>query len=197
MRGLLISAAGVLLTTAATADVPDPSRSSVGLEGQGTACHYRFRTDGGLDQLAVHVTLRDAFDTPISNCSTTVTLGPDVGTIAFGTCCENPRTAHTDPWGVARIAFFQIGGRGSLELRVTAHCIGAYEVGIEAIDFTSPDLDASGGQSVIDLGLWAGCYPPAPYCKSSDYDCNGTVDVLDLGTWAGGLGLECGQTPCP
>ena len=68
----------------------------------------------------------------------------------------------------------------------------------EAIDFTSPDLDASGGHDVvIDLGIWAGCYQPAPYCRWSDYNCDGTVDVVDLGLWAGGIHLECGQTVCP
>jgi hypothetical protein len=153
--------------------------------------------DGGLDRMTVCVTLRDAFDTPIPNCTTSVTLTPNAGTIAFDTCCPNPRGGFTDPNGTIQFVFFQIGGRGSLDVAATMHCAGSIEVARETIDFTSPDLDASDEHVAIDLGIWAGCLPPVHYCPWSDYNCDGSVDVLDLGLWAGGIGLECGQTVCP
>jgi hypothetical protein len=199
VRTFWIAAAGLLLTAAtATAGLPDPSRTVVGFKGQGNACHYRFRTDGGLDRLTLCVSLRDAFDVPIHNCSTSATLVPTGGTIAFGTCCANPKGGISDADGVLEFEFFQLGGRGTLDVRVSVHCLGAIEVWSESIDFTTPDLDASGGQNVvIDLGIWAGCYAPASYCEWSDYNCDGTVDVIDLALWAGGIGLACGQTTCP
>jgi hypothetical protein len=199
VRNIWISAAALLVSATSTpAGLPDPSRSAMGLFGQGTSCHYRFRMDGGLDQLTVCVTLRTQFDTPIPDCSTSVTLTPNAGTIAFGTCCPNPQAGVTDFDGTIQFVFDQIGGRGSLDVCATEHCIAEIGVATETIDFTSPDLDASGGHNVvIDLGIWAGCYQPAPYCPWSDYNCDGTVDVLDLGLWAGGIGLECGQTACP
>jgi len=132
------------------------------------------------------------------DCSTSVTLAPNAETIAFGTCCPNPRGGRSDLSGRVDFDFFQVGGRGSLDVLVSVHCVGSVEVWSEAIDFTSPDLDASGGQNVvIDLGIWASCLPPSPYCQWSDYDCDGAVRVIDLAYWAGGIGLECGQTACP
>lgn len=197
MRALWITTAIVLSAATARAGLPDPSRTTVGLAGQGTPCHYRFRMDGGLDHLTVLVSLRDQFDTPMPNCSTSVTVAPNAGTIAFGTCCPNPLGGHSDAGGLVQFEFFQIGGRGSVDILVTVHCVGDVAVWAEPIDFTSPDLDASGGHDVvIDLGIWAGCYGPS-YCKWSDYDCDGTVGVLDLALWAGGIGLACGQTACP
>lgn len=199
MRILRISAALVLLTaTVALAGLPDPSRTVMGLSEPGTPCHYRFRMDGGFDRLTVSVTLRDQFDSPIPNCTTSVTLTQNAGTIALGTCCPNPRAGHSDPGGVIEFVFDQIGGRGSLDVVASVFCLGHFEVARESIDFTSPDLDASGGGlELLDLGLWISCYPPGPYCVWSDYNCDGVVNTLDLGLWAGGLGLACGQTPCP
>jgi hypothetical protein len=76
-----------------------------------------------------------------------------------------------------------------------------YWIGTEKIEFTSSDLDGSCDPvpdtvTIVDLGLWAGCLPPASYCRESDYDCDGTVGVIDLGIWASGLGTGCDGS-CP
>jgi hypothetical protein len=47
--------------------VPWVNRSGVGFLGAGAPCQFRFRADGGLDQLAIEITVRDLFDTPIPN----------------------------------------------------------------------------------------------------------------------------------
>jgi hypothetical protein len=80
---------------------------------------------------------------------------------------------------------------------ITGHCFGNIGITCLEFDFTSSDLDAScetatSATNVIDLGIWAGCLPPSPYCEASDYNCDGTVNVSDLGGWAGGLGSPCG-----
>ena len=97
--------------------------------------------------------------------------------------------------------FSQLGGRGTLSVSVSAHCYGDIPLFQDEIPFTSPDLDGScdpvpSAVTVADLGLWAGCLPPAPYCELSDFDCDGTVNVVDLGMWVGGLGTGC-DGPCP
>jgi hypothetical protein len=51
----LLIAAVVLASGIASAAVPDADRSSVAVTGQGAACQFRFRTDGGLDQMTVSV----------------------------------------------------------------------------------------------------------------------------------------------
>jgi hypothetical protein len=96
-----------------------------------------------------------------------------------------------------KFVFDRIGGRGGLDVCVTALYQWRHGLACVPIDFTSPDLDGSCDSSpasavdVIDLGIWASGLPPG-YAEPSDYDCSGAVDVLDLGIWAGGLGLGCG-----
>jgi hypothetical protein len=143
------------------------------------------------------VTLRDVFDVPVPNCTTSVTLN-NTG-IALCSCCPNPQIVATDANGVAVFEFKKLGGRGSGDACITAHCQGDIAIGCKPFDFTSTDLDGDClDTDVIDLGLWAGCLPPAPYCRESDYNCDGTVDVIDLGLFAGGLAVTCADgSACP
>jgi hypothetical protein len=186
--------------TTAHAGVPDPARSGVGLTGQVLPCQYRFRLDGSLDALGVRVTLRDAFDTPFPNCSTSVTLKTKAGTLALCGCCPNRQGGVTNSLGIVNFpGWRKLGGRGLLDVCVTAHCQGNIAIGCTEIRFTSTDLDADCiDTDVVDIALWAGCLPPNPYCVPSDYNCDNTINTLDLALWAGGLGLSCAHgPPCP
>ena len=198
MRLSVLSLAVVVLWGGiAYAKYPDPANSSVAVTGQGGACQFRFRADGGLDQMTVSIIVRDGFGLPVS-CSTSATLEPDPATLALCTCGPVSQAADTDTSGAVQLVFDRIGGRGSLDVCVTALFSGA-RIGLARvpIDFTGPDLDGScppdpaSAVDVIDLGIWASGLPPG-YTEPSDYDCNGAVDVLDLAIWAGGLGLGCG-----
>lgn len=197
-KSLVLATLLVLVCSAASlAGVPDPSRSGIGTNTQPLACQWRFRADGGLDRLTLKVTLRDAFDAPVAACSTFCNLGG--ASLAAGSCNGNRRAGITSAGGVVNFLYRCIGGRGTVQLRVTAkQTAGSIGIGSKTITFTNPDLNASnelpnspGSTTVIDLGLWSGCLPPAPYCVASDFDCNGTVNVVDLGLWAGGLGKGC------
>jgi hypothetical protein len=199
MRKYLISALTLFVCTgtAVEAGIPDPARSGCAIEGQAVGCQFRFRHDGSLDALTLCVTLRDVFDTPVANCTTSASLN-NTG-LALCNCCPNPQIAPTDSSGVVYFVWEKLGGRGSAEICVTAHCVGDIAICCSAFDFTSTDLvgDCT-NTNVIDLGLWAACLPPAPYCEASDYNCDGTVSVIDLGLWAGGLPVDCSDGPaCP
>ncbi len=177
---------------------PCPSRCSFGVSGQGAACQFRFRADGGLDVLTLSITLRDAFDNPVPDCSTSVTIQPGPGTLALCGCGPLQQSGFSAADGTMQAVFSQLGGRGTLSVSVTAHCSGDIPLFQDEIPFTSLDLDAScetatSATNVVDLGIWAGCLPPSPYCEASDYNCDGTVNVVDLGVWAGGLGVPCGS----
>jgi hypothetical protein len=170
--------------------------------GQGTPCQFRFRADGGLDDLVVLVTLRDAFDNPIFDCLTTVTLAPNAETLALCGCCPMQQTIASAIDGTLTATWSALGGRGSLDVMVTALCGSHEPIGVRTVEFTSPDLDGScepaSSTGVIDLGLFAGGLPPSPYQQSSDfYECDGIVNVIDLGIWAGGLYLGCDDAICP
>lgn len=200
MRKYIIPVLTLLLclSTVSEAGIPDPTRSGSELKGQAVGCQYRFRHDGGLDCLSVCVTLRDIFDVPVPNCTTSVTLN-DTGNGSLCSCCPNPLILATDANGVAVFEFKKLGGRGSAEACITALCQGAIAIACQSFDYTSTDMSGDClATDVIDLGLWAGCLPPAPYCRESDYNCDGTVDVIDLGLFAGGLTVTCADgAACP
>jgi hypothetical protein len=175
-------------------------RWGVGVTGNGASCQYRFRADGSLDKLIVNITARDCFDLPVAQCSTSATITATPGTRALCTCAPNPQWVVTDDLGVGKFEFGHIGGRGTAAVCITAHCVGHIAIGCDEFDFTSSDLAATcetnaSATNVVDLGIWAGCLPPFPYCQASDYNCDGTVNVVDLALWAGGLGIFCDPQP--
>ncbi len=188
--------------TSALAAVPDPMRSTFGVSGNSAAgCLFVFGADAGLDVMTVAVTLRDAFDNPVANCSTSVTLEfVDVGDSNLdGMCsCVEPlqKSVLSDAGGYATFQWSRLGGHGSFDVAVTLHCAGNIAVGVENHGFTSPDLDGScdaapaSSVGIIDLGMWAiGLTLDWPY---SDYDCDGVSStVVDLGVWASGLDAGC------
>lgn len=177
---------------------PCPGRCSFGVSGQGAACQFRFRADGGLDALTVSVTLRDAFENPVADCSTSVTVREGPGSSALCGCSPLQQRGNSAGDGTMQAVFTRLGGRGDLFLTVSAHCQGDVGLFQEEIPFTSPDFDGScetgeGAVTVLDLGLWAACLPPAPYCRESDFNCDETVSVIDLGMWVSGLGSGCDE----
>ena len=201
-KSLVLATLLVLCCSAASlAGVPDPARSGCELKGLVVPCQYRFRCDGGLDCMTLCVTLRDAFDAPVDSCSTSAAI---VTSDAICSPCGLTKGGTTDAAGVILFEWCRIGGRGSAEIRVTAHCVGEIEICTNAFDYTSPDLDASCDPcpgppftaNILDLGLWSGCLPPGPYCQASDYNCDGTVNILDLGVFAGGLTVCCDAADC-
>jgi hypothetical protein len=184
----------------ALAGVPVPPLCGCEVAGQAVTCQYRFVADGSMDTLEVHVTLRDVGGDPVPSCETSVTLVPAPGTQYFCSCCPNPQILFTNAGGVALFEFARLGGFGDLDVNVTAHVpTGDIPICSHTITFTSPDLNGScdpfRSTTVVDLGLWAQCLPPA-FCIQAAYVCGMPVGVVDLGVWASGLGKGC-QSPNP
>lgn len=200
MRSLLpIVLAAVLAFQAVGFAQPSPATSTCVLSGQTLSCQYRFRADGLLDVLTATVTLLDAVGAPVLGWPTTCTL-VGVPPNPFCSCCPNPQTGVTGPGGVIVYTWRKLGGRGFLEVVVSA--APAPVVFTLPVPFTSPDLNGScepapaSSVTVIDLALMASCLPPAPYCTRNDFNCNGVVNIIDVAIWSGGLGKGC-ASPCP
>ena len=121
MRKSLVLATLLVLCTGMTASagVPDPSRSGVETIGDAVGCQYRFRHDGGLDTLNVLITLRDAFDDVVGNCSTSVTLVANAGTLAYCNCCPDMVGGVTAVCTARRTAI----GRSSTRWTSAAHFV--------------------------------------------------------------------------
>jgi hypothetical protein len=196
-KSLVLAMVAVLACSSlALAGVPDPARSGCSTSGTGSAtCHYFFTINGSADKLTCNITLRDAFDTPVASCSTSVTIS---GSPAFCTCAGGARkTGFSNGSGIVTIVFDRLGGAGTLDIAVTTHCAGGgnIEICTDSVAFTSTDLNAScnsgsASTDVFDLGLFAGGLPPG-YDVDADYNCDLVVDVFDLGSFAGGLGIGC------
>jgi len=161
-------------------------------------CQYVFLPAPASERLAVDVTLRDAFDTPLADWTVTATLTPEAGSVVCA--CESLQSEEVSgASGDARIEFGLLGGWGTLRLEIhaTHPLAGTYPIDwVSGLAFTSTDQDAacvaSGrAANVVDLGIWAGGLPPSPYRRASDLDCDGTVNIVDLGYLASGLAEGC------
>jgi hypothetical protein len=183
-------------------EIPCGPRSTFLVSGYSNMapCQFRFRADGGIDALTLTITLRDGFDLPVPACSISVTIEEGPNTLALCSCCPLTQGGVSGPDGEQQFVFDSLGGRGELVLVVWSHCHGDLFLWDEEIPFTSPDLNAScepeNSTTVLDLALWAGCFPPSPSCQTSDMNCSGATDIIDLGIFAGGLGVGCGDAPC-
>jgi hypothetical protein len=199
-RPLGISLALVLVVSAATARAggPDPGMSFCVLSPPTFPCHYVSAADGAF-VLTVTATILDAGGAPVPFVPSSCTLLPKGGTLNFCSCCPNPQFGLTGAAGVVIFTFSAFGGRGLLDILVEA---AGVTVCIDTIEYTSPDLNGScqaipfSATTVVDLGIWAGAFPPNPFAAWADYDCGGFIGIADLGVWAGGLGDGCGLV-CP
>ena len=101
------------------------------------------------------------------------------------------------------VTWDRIGGFGTLEVRVSAHCTSNVAIAAPQIEYTSSDLTGTcDGSStpvdVHDLALWARGLPPGEWIRA-DWDCSGgSANVSDAGAFAAGLDDECDDGgPCP
>ncbi|NNE42570.1 MAG: Ig-like domain-containing protein, partial [Gemmatimonadetes bacterium] len=193
---------GVILAASAQAGVPSPrviglrcfpsqqlcpDRCTLVVLPSSAPCQYQFGVSA-LDPITVLVTLRDAFNNPIADCSTKVTLAPNAGTQNFCSCCPVSQTVLTDAAGGVAVTFDGIGGYGTLGVTVTGFLLGTWPLFNSPITYTSSDYNGScegaASTTVADLGKWA--VGLGVYQTESDFDCSGTVNIIDLGRWAQG-----------
>jgi hypothetical protein len=226
-KSLVFAMVAVLVCSSmALAGVPDPSRSGCANNPptNAAACIappwgtslYRFSAQntgapGQGDLLTCKITLRDAFDTPVASCSTSVTLSSStVGTkehpsLPFKSFCACPSEVvsgkvkgATNTSGIVNLVIRKIGGHGTLNMAITAHCVGNIAICTKSVEFTSPDILGScevhptASTTIGDIGAWAQSLPlTQPVNRFGDYTCNSGVGVGDLG-FIGANGLTKG-----
>jgi hypothetical protein len=217
-KSLVFAMVAVLVCSSLTlAGVPDPSRSGCGNNGPvtsppcntlGTGGLYRFSAQGAGDKFTCKVTLRDAFDTPVATCSTSATLSsPSVGTKefpaapfkAYCACATqapgNKVKGVTNASGIVNLVISKLGGHGTLDVKITAHCVGNISICTKTIEYSSPDilgsceLHPTSSTTIGDIGGWA--VGLGTYTRFSDYICGGGITISDLG-FLGANGLQKG-----
>jgi hypothetical protein len=225
-KSLVFAMVAVLVCSSLTlAGVPDPSRSDCGMNNpsNNVACHppfgsgigmYRFtaQNTGGAGQgdlLTCKVTLRDAFDTPVASCSTSASLSsstigqkefPAAPPKSYCACSTqapgNKIKGMTNASGIVNLVISKLGGHGTLDIAITAHCVGNIAICTKSVEYSSPDmlgtceLHPTASTTIGDIGAWA--VGLGTYTRFSDYTCGGGVSVGDLGfIGANGLNKGC------
>jgi hypothetical protein len=127
----------------------------------------------------------------VANCSLQVSLEASAGTLAFCSCESSVRAGRTNHAGSFAVEFARLGGRGTLDVAVSAKCITWWVTAEEEISFTTPDQNGScepdQSMTVVDIGIFSASWPPeGTYSETADFDCNGTIDVVDVGLFAQG-----------
>jgi hypothetical protein len=56
--------------------------------------------------------------------------------------------------------------------------------GSPAGGYKTPDLDGDGDVDLVDFSIFAGCWPPNPYCFCTDYNCDGLINLIDFSYFA-------------
>lgn len=191
----------LLLVPAVEAGTPSPLNSSIGIfTAPGSACHWVFYPNAGLDALGVTVFLNDQFGAPCADANVSVFFRPVAGNV--NVCPEQASFDDaTDLIGSASFTFTNIYGRGTF--LIDAWSDGLFIDSTPPLTATSPDLDGNAMVDIWDLGIWATSLPvcpppPTPCCPQfplpdpdHDYTCDACVNIFDLGVWAGGLLGHC------
>jgi hypothetical protein len=87
------------------------------------------------------------------------------------------------------VAFLLIGSTpvpsaGNCPCTLICPAGGPILTGPPAGGYKTVDLDGNGAVNLIDFAIFAGCWPPGPYCFCADYDCNGVINLVDFAFFA-------------
>jgi len=209
-KATLLTACGCLMAGAAMAGVPDPLNSLIG-----TVINLGGNTGGVVDVRAEKtVTIRDAFNNPISNSTVVITFtnctNQDIRLCnnqpnhpGLFNCAQKTVTAVTNASGVAT---FRVAGgatnNGGNPPGALAGCATVQADGVPMGNLTvgAPDENNAGGVSVGDLGAFGGDRFGS-YRGRSDFNGDGAVTVGDLGIFGqfrngGGSASSC-AVACP
>ena len=149
-KPLLLALCIVLIQQAAALAQPSPATSVCVLAPSPLPCQYRFRADGGLDNLSLAVALRDAAGAPVPGWPVTCALVPNAGTVTFCSCCPNPQAGLTNALGIIVFTWSKIGGRGTLDVEgapvgtaddVVRVIHDYFAAGVETLIIGSPTAD--------------------------------------------------------
>jgi hypothetical protein len=203
---LLLAVCGLMVATAASANVPDPTQSItpgfMRLMGHDGATADPFGT--------FSVTVKDLAGNVIANSSVVVdfsgTNDIQICSDQFGNstadCPSLTVRKFTDGSGVA--TFTIIGN--ALTAIPAGSPLNAVKIFADGVLLSSPnaaafDLNGTSGVNGIDLSSWLGDFGGGLNPPRSDYNGDATVSGLDLSVWLGvfGGGLSansCGTTNC-
>jgi hypothetical protein len=189
---VLIACAGLvlLISGVALAGVPCAGTTTVSAVGLGScAPGAAMCPNGDYDQVAVTVTVKDCYGTPLAGQMVTVNANP--AGLPFCYCLDGEpapndysdskvATVPTNASGVVVVNFDKVGGCGNMDFYAT---IGTVVAGPSvSIYIANPDNTGDCIVNLIDFGNFALAYNGTDPCM--DYNCDGFVNLIDFGQFA-------------
>jgi hypothetical protein len=207
-KATLLTAAGMLVASAAMAAVPSAANSTT------PACISLVGSIGGAPDNAAgqfSIIVRDLANNPLNGASVVVDLSgcldlaicnDQLDPNALVNCGAKTTRKFTDATGT--VTFTVLGGSnggGNASTLLDGGKIFANGVLIKNPTVSAFDLDGTGGVGANDLSAWLGDFGTAQNFGRSDYDCSGNLGANDLSFWLGVFGsgtmtASCGAS-CP
>lgn len=198
----LLTAAGLLVASAAFAGVPSATNSTT------PACITLVGNAGGIVDPAgtFTVTVRDLANNPLNGASVVIDLAgaTDIAICsnqldlnATVNCASKTTRKFTNIAG--QVTFVVLGGSngsGNATTLLNGAKIFANGVLIGSPTAAVYDLDGANGVAINDLSVWLGDFGSAQPWGRSEYDCNGAVGINDLAIWLGAFGSAASASSC-
>jgi len=202
-KATLLTAAGLLIASAAMAGVPSPGNSTV------PACITLVGSAAGVPDAAAglfSVTVRDLANNPLAGASVVIDLSGctdiaicddqlDAG--ALVNCAAKTTRKFTDALGA--VSFTVLGGSNGAGNATTL--IGGGKIYANGVLIGSPtaaayDLDGGSGVGANDLSAWLTDFGTGNPFGRSDYDCSGGIGANDLSFWLTEFGAATSSASC-
>ena len=201
-KAALLTAAGLMIASAAMAGVPSPGNSTT------PACITLVGNAAGIPDATgtFTVTVRDLANNPLNGASVVVDLS---GTTDLRICSNQldagalvncpAKTTRKFTNALGQVTFIVLGGSNGAGNATTL--IGGGRIYANGVLIASPtvsayDLDNSSGVGANDLSAWLGDFGSGSPFGRSDYDCSSTIGANDLSIWLTAFGSGSSTTSC-
>jgi hypothetical protein len=201
-KATLLSAAGMLIASAAMAGVPSATNSTA------PACITLVGSLAGVPDAAGQftITVRDLANNPlngasvvidVSGCTDIAICNDQLDVNALVNCGAKTTRKFTDALG--NVTFTVLGGSnggGNATTLTNGGKIFANGTLIKQPTVAAFDLDGAGGVGANDLSAWLGDFGSGNPYGRSDYDCSGNIGANDLSLWLGEFGAGTSASSC-
>ncbi len=198
----LLTAAGLLVASAAFAGVPSAATSIT------PACITLVGNTAGVPDVAgtFSVTVKDLAGNVLNGASVVIDFAgctdiaicsDQLDANATVNCASKTTRKFTDALGQA--SFVVLGGsNGANNATTLLHGAKIFANGVLIGSPTAAvyDLDGANGVAINDLSVWLGDFGSAQAWGRSEYDCNGSVGINDLAIWLGAFGSAASAASC-
>ena len=202
-KAALLTAAGLMIASAAMAGVPSPGNSTT------PACITLVGNTAGVPDAAAGaftVTVRDLANNPLNGASVVVDLSGttdlricndqlDAG--ALVNCAAKTTRKFTNALG--QVTFTVLGGSNGAGNATTL--IGGGKIYANGVLIASPtaaayDLDGASGIGANDLSAWLTDFGSGSPFGRSDFDCSSGIGANDLSFWLTEFGAGTSSASC-